>query len=43
MGNESETANSNVSLDTWNRERTMEELRNFVNQKHDLLRDIIVE
>lgn len=36
---ESVTANDNLSLATWNRQRTIDELRSFVNTKHALLPD----
>lgn len=34
---ESVTANDTLNLATWNRQRTLDELRNFVNAKHALL------
>lgn len=31
------TVNDILGLDTWNRQRTSEELRDFINTKHDRL------
>ncbi|HSW91432.1 MAG TPA: hypothetical protein VLG09_02205 [Candidatus Saccharimonadales bacterium] len=40
---ESASISDSLQLDTWNRERTIEELRNFVNVRHDALAHIDVE